>query len=118
MKNQVVSVAGEVFVPRVLPYMEKRTVREYLALSGGVKPSGIKNSFSVYDSSGGKKKAGMDYVPEPEDVILVSQNGWSAFLTWWSQPGPIVATTTVLSFVTVIISVLSGFIDIKGLFGL
>lgn len=105
-KNQVVSVAGEVFMPRVLPYMDKRTVREYLALSGGVKPSGVSTSFTIFDSSGGKKKAGMDYIPKPEEVILVNQNGWAAFSTWWSQPGPISTITIILGFLSTVTGIM------------
>jgi protein involved in polysaccharide export with SLBB domain len=119
MKNQVVSVAGEVNIPRVLPYMEKRTVRDYLALSGGIKLTGVKDSFTLYDSIGKRvKKVDLDYVPEPEDVITVEPNGAKAFNVWWDQPGFIGATNRIIAYIGSIAALVSTVLTILKTLGI
>ncbi len=113
MKNQIVSIAGEVNLPRVLPYMEKRSLAEYLAYAGGIKISGDRGSIALYDASGKRlKRVKLDYIPEPEDIVVVQPNGWKAFANWWDQPGPISSTTKVLGFLSIIATLASTIITI------
>jgi protein involved in polysaccharide export with SLBB domain len=79
-KNQVVTLSGEVNLPMVLPYLENRTIADYLAMVGGVSKAGEKATFDLVDPFGNRRKIiSMDYIPQPEDIIYVRPNASTAY---------------------------------------
>lgn len=109
MKNQVVTVGGEVNLPRALPYMANRTAADYLALAGGISPYGKASKLWLYDNLGRRvRKLSLEERIQPEDILIVEPSGWKAFNEFWTRPGPISAILQVLGFVNTTVGVASG----------
>ena len=76
--ENVVNVEGNVYNPGLITYSERRTVKKYINLAGGVQPNSLKNKIYVKRANGRIKKVsmfrGLGVIVRPGDTIVVPLN--------------------------------------------
>ena len=76
--ENVVNVVGNVYNPGLISYTERRTLKKYINLAGGLKPNSLKNKIYVKRANGRIKKVsllrGLGIIVQPGDTILVPED--------------------------------------------
>ena len=76
--ENVVNVEGNVYNPGLITYSERKTVKKYINLAGGVQPNSLKNKIYVKRANGRIKKVsmfrGLGVIVKPGDTIVVPLN--------------------------------------------
>ena len=76
--ENVVNVEGNVYNPGLITYSERKTVKKYINLAGGVQPNSLKNKIYVKRANGRIKKVsmfrGLGVIVRPGDTIVVPLN--------------------------------------------
>tara|TARA_S200000501_G_scaffold358384_1_gene383082 strand:- start:116 stop:2029 length:1914 start_codon:yes stop_codon:yes gene_type:complete len=76
--ENVVNVEGNVYNPGLITYSERKTVKKYINLAGGVQPNSLKNKIYVKRANGRIKKVsmfrGLGVIVKPGDTIIVPLN--------------------------------------------
>ncbi len=76
--QNVVNVEGNVYNPGLITYTQRKTVKKYINLAGGVKPNTLKNNIYVKRANGRIKKVsffrGLGVIVKPGDTIVVPLN--------------------------------------------